>query len=179
MAEQRQARLAFIGTGGFCSASISPNLAFIPEIDVIASCDIDRTRAEAHARKFGARRAYDDLDEMLDKEELDGVFVIGPAPQQFLLAPKVLERGLPVYVEKLSANTSAEAKELAELAEKHGTWGQCGFMKRFAHAYNVAQDILAREEFGPVHLVTAKFGQGPYPQIWGIDSYKRAFLIGQ
>ena len=91
----------------------------------------------------------------------------------------MLKRGIPVYVEKPSANTSAEAKELAELAEAHGTWGQCGFMKRFADAYTIAKEIVGREEFGPIQLLKCKFGQGPYPQIWGIDSAKRAMLIGQ
>ena len=39
-------------------------------------------------------------NKMLDTEELDGVFTIGPAPQQYQLAPVVLSRGLPVYTEK-------------------------------------------------------------------------------
>ncbi|MCC7491181.1 MAG: Gfo/Idh/MocA family oxidoreductase [Fimbriimonadaceae bacterium] len=179
MASEPRARLAFIGCGGFATASIFPNVPFIPEIDLVAVCDLDAAKAERNARNFGARRWYTDLDKMLDTEELDGVFAIGPAPQQYQLAPRILQRGLPVYVEKPSANTSAEARELAELAERHGTWGQCGFMKRFAYVYQMAQDILARQDFGPVKLVSCKFGQGPYPQIWGIDSYKRSFLIGQ
>jgi predicted dehydrogenase len=178
MSEQ-QARLAFIGCGGFASASIFPNVHLVPEIDLVAVCDLDAAKAERNARSFGARRVYHDLTEMLDKEALDGVFAIGPAPQQYELAPHVLRRGIPVYVEKPSANTSEEARELAETAEANGTWGQCGFMKRFAYVYLMAQEIIARPEFGPVHLVKCKFAQGPYPQIWGIDSAKRAMLIGQ
>ena len=179
MSEQRQARLAFIGCGGFATASIFPNIHLVPEIDLVAVCDIDGARAERNARNFGARRVYTDLNEMLDKEELDGVFVIGPAPQQYELAPLVLQRGLPVYVEKPSANTSREARELAEIAQAHGAWGQCGFMKRFAYVYLMAQEIIQRPEFGDLHIVKCKFSQGPYPQIWGIDSARRAMLIGQ
>lgn len=179
MAEQSKARLAFIGCGGFATASIFPNIPRLPEIDLIATCDLAADKAERNARNFGARKSYTDATKMLDENELDGVFVIGPAPQQFQLAPMVLERGIPVYVEKPSANTSAEAKQLAEFAESHGTWGQCGFMKRFANVYTMAHEIMAKDEFGPVTMVSIKFGQGPYPQIWGIDSAERAFLIGQ
>lgn len=179
MSDQRQARLAFIGCGGFATASIFPCIHQVARIDLVAACDVVRERAERNARNFGARRVYTDLEEMLDKEDLDGVFVIGPAPQQYELAPHVLRRGIPVYVEKPSANTSAEARELAELAEANGTWGQVGFMKRFAYVYLMAKEIISRPEFGDLHMVSAKFGQGPYPQIWGIDSAKRAFLIGQ
>jgi len=179
MASERQAKLAFIGCGGFATGALFPNIHLVPEIDLVAVCDLDRTKAERNARNFGARRVYGDLHEMLDKEELDGVFVIGPAPQHYQLAPHVLERGIPVYVEKPSANTSPEAKELAELAAANGTWGQVGFMKRFAHVYLMAKDIIGRPDFGPLRLVKCKFAQGPYPQIWGIDSAKRAMLIGQ
>ncbi len=179
MSEQRKAKLAFIGCGGFATASIYPNVHLVPQIDLVAVCDLDRELAERNARNFGARRVYTDIDTMLDTEDLDGVFVIGPAPLHYELAPRVLERGIPVYVEKPSANTSAEAKELAEIAEANDTWGQCGFMKRFAYVYRMAKDIMAREEFGEVSMVSCHFGQGPYPQLWGMDSAKRSMLVGQ
>ncbi|MBI2194605.1 MAG: Gfo/Idh/MocA family oxidoreductase [Planctomycetes bacterium] len=179
MSTQRQARLAFIGCGSFSTASIFPNVHLVPQIDLVAVCDVDESKAVRNARNFGARRVYTDLEQMLDKEELDGVFCIGPAPQQYQLAPHVLRRGIPVYVEKPSAVTSQQAKELAQLAEANSVWGQVGFMKRFADVYVMAQEILHRAEFGPLHFLFCKFAQGPYPQIWGIDSPRRAMLIGQ
>ena len=179
MPESRRARIAFVGCGAHATSYLYPQIPLVPEIDLVAVCDIVRDKAEQNARHFGARRVYTDMEQMLAGEELDGVFVVGPAPQQYALAPAALRRGLPVYVEKPPANTSREAGELAELAERHGTWGQVGFMKAFADVYVIAQEIIARPEFGPVHLVRCKFGQGAYPQIWGIDSAERAFLIGQ
>lgn len=179
MTTERKARLGFIGAGAFATAKIYPNLHLCPQIDLVSICDIDREKAELNARNFGARRVYTDIDEMLDKEQFDGVFCIGSAPQQYELAPKVLTRGIPVYVEKPSANTSDQARELAQLAEQNNTWGQVGFMKRFAHVYKMAKEVSSRPEFGAISMVKTKFSQGPYPQIWGIDSAKRAFLIGQ
>lgn len=179
MTADRQAKLAFVGCGAFATANIFPNIHLVPEIDLVAVCDIDRSKAERNARNFGARRVYTDMNEMLDRESLDGVFVIGPAPQQYELAPHVLRRGIPVYVEKPSAVTSDQAKELAELAEAHGTWGQVGFMKRFAAVYTMAMDIIRRPEFGPLHVIKCKFAQGPYPALWGIDEPNRAMLVGQ
>ncbi len=179
MFDDRKARLAFIGAGAFATNSLCPNLHKVPQIDLVAICDLDEEKARRNARNFGAREVYTDAEKMLDKQEPDGVFVIGPAPMQYEVAPIVLDRGIPVYVEKPSANTSSEAKELAELAEANGTWGQCGFMKRFAYVYQMAQQIMQREQFGDLNMVTIHFGQGPYPQIWGIDSAKRAMLIGQ
>jgi predicted dehydrogenase len=175
----RKARLAFIGAGGFATSSIYPNIHKVPQIDLVAVCDLDEEKARRNARNFGAREVYTDADAMLNEQEPDGVFVIGPAPMQYEVAPIVLKRGIPVYVEKPSANTSPEARELAELAEANDTWGQCGFMKRFAYVYSMAKDIMGREQFGDLNTLSIHFGQGPYPQIWGIDSARRAFLIGQ
>ncbi len=179
MSDDRKARLAFIGAGGFATGSIYPNIHKVPRIDLVAVCDLDEEKAARNARNFGAREVYTDAEPMLDEQEPDGVFVIGPAPMQYAVAPVVLERGIPVYVEKPSANTSAEARELAELAEANDTWGQCGFMKRFAYVYRMAKDIMSRDEFGDLNTLSIHFGQGPYPRIWGIDSARRAFLIGQ
>lgn len=179
MSEDRKARLAFIGAGGFATSALYPNIHKVPQIDLVAVCDLDEEKARRNARNFGAREVYTDADRMLDEQEPDGVFVIGPAPMQYEVAPVVLKRGIPVYVEKPSANTSPEAKELAELAEANGTWGQCGFMKRFAYVYQMAKEIMQKDEFGDLNTMSIHFGQGPYPQIWGIDSARRAFLIGQ
>ena len=58
MASERQARLAFIGCGGFATGSIFPNIHLVPEIDLAAVCDIDRAKAERNARNFGAKAVY-------------------------------------------------------------------------------------------------------------------------
>lgn len=179
MSTQSKARIAFIGAGAFATRCLYPNLHLVPQIDLVAICDLDREKAERNARNFGARSVYCDIEEMLDKEKPDGVFCVGPAPMQSKLAPQVLRRGIPVYVEKPSAVTSGEAKELAELAEANNTWGQVGFMKRFAHIYLMAKEVIEREEFGQLSMVKLKFAQGEYPQLWGIDSPRRSMLIAQ
>lgn len=179
LSEPRKARLAFVGCGGFTNASIFPCFPMVPRAEVVAVCDIIEEKARAASRLFNACPVYTDMDRMLDEIEVDGVFAIGPAPTQYEVAPRILKRGIPVYVEKPSANTSVEALLMVKVAEDAGTWGQVGFMKRFAPSYQMARAIMHKPEFGQLNMVNCKFGQGPYPQIWGIDSAQRAFLIGQ
>jgi len=179
LSEPRKARLAFVGCGGFTNASIFPCLPMIPRIEIVAVCDLLEEKARAASRLFNACPVYTDMHKMLDEVEVDGVFAIGPAPTQYEVAPQIMKRGLPVYVEKPSANTSKEALEMVKIAEDNGVWGQVGFMKRFAPAYQMAQNIMRKPEFGPLNMLNCKWGQGAYPRIWGIDSAQRAFLIGQ
>ncbi len=175
---ERQARLAFIGCGRFATSHIFPVLHMVPEIDLAAVCDIDQARAERTTRVFGARRYYADMQEMLDKEALDGVFVIGPPQQQFALAPPVLRRGLPVYLEKPTALSSADARLLAETADAHGTWGQVGFMRRFAYVYRMAKEVVQRSDFGALRTIKCQFAQGPWETMWGLPSVMASFLKG-
>jgi predicted dehydrogenase len=179
MSTPRPARLAFVGCGGFTNASIFPCMPLVPRIEVVAVCDLLEEKARAASRLFNACPVYTDMDRMLDEVEVDGVFAIAPAPAQYEVAPRIMKRGIPVYVEKPSASTSAEALELVKIAQDHGTWGQVGFMKRFAPAYRMAQNILRKPEFGSLNMIYAKWGQAAYPNLWGIDSAQRAFLIGQ
>ena len=151
----------------------------VPQAEIVAVCDLMEEKARAASRLFNACPVYTDMDKMLDEIEVDGCFAIGPAPTQYAVAPQIMKRGIPVYTEKPSANTSAQALEMVKVAEDCGTWGQVGFMKRFAPAYLMAQNIMKKPEFGQLNMIHCKWGQGAYPQIWGIDSAQRAFLIGQ
>ena len=64
MSEDRKARLAFIGAGGFATGSLYPNIHKVPQIDLVAVCDLDEARAARAARNFGAREVYTDADEI-------------------------------------------------------------------------------------------------------------------
>ena len=50
-----QVRLAVIGAGSQCTASLMPGIPSTPEIDLVAICDLNRSLAERNARWFGAR----------------------------------------------------------------------------------------------------------------------------
>lgn len=62
-----QVRLAFIGCGGHAT-NLLREMPFIPEIDLVAVCDMQAERATSAARRFGALAAYTDFQKMLDVE---------------------------------------------------------------------------------------------------------------
>jgi predicted dehydrogenase len=175
----QKARIAVVGCGGFARTRLYPSIQLAGNIRLAAVCDLVEDLAAETAHRFGADAHYTDMDAMLDAVGPDGVCVIGPAPMQFELGQRVLERGLNLYTEKPCANTSVEADQLASLAETKGLIAQCGFMKRYSRIYPAARAIAAGEEFGPLRMIEVRFTQGPYPALWGIDDPMRAMLIGQ
>jgi predicted dehydrogenase len=68
-------RAGFIGCGGHAFRNVYPTLKFAP-VDLIATCDLVEERSQEFARTFGALRSYTSHHEMLEKEELDAVFVV-------------------------------------------------------------------------------------------------------
>ena len=178
MTDEKRAKIGFVGCGNLSTSALYPNIHLIPEMDIVAVCDLKKDLAERNARNFGGRRVYTDVAKMLKEEELDGAFVVGPAQMHVEVGIQCLEAGVPIFVEKPSAVSVEEAQKLADKAEEKGLFGVVAFMKRFCHVYRLAKEIVSEEEFGGVQLFDMKFTSGEYSYIWGLESEERSFLTG-
>ena len=74
-------RLGFIGLGHITTRSHLP--ALVPlveagEVTLQAFCDINEETAKTQAATFGAQAVYTDHHEMLDKEDLDAIYLCIP-----------------------------------------------------------------------------------------------------
>ena len=159
------ARLTFVGAGNHSTECLYPNIAHIPEFDLVAVCDLDEAKAQRAAKVYGAPEHFTDLGIMLDKVAPDGVCVCGMPDAHYLVGLEVLQRGLPVFMEKPPAWTAEETAQLVAAAETQGTFGMVGFMKRFAPANLVAKDYIENGEFGGLNSLAMIHGSGPYDDI--------------
>ena len=176
--DERKARIAFVGCGGHATHSLYPMLHRIEEIDLVAVVDTVEEKRLRVQRLFGASRAYAEVDEMLDVEKPEGLCIVGPPQMHYEVGMQVLERGIPIFVEKPSSIDFEHAYSLAEAARKAGTFGVTAFMKRFATAYEEAKAITTRPEFGPVSMVSIRYSHGAYPLIWGLEPEPLCCLVG-
>ncbi len=71
-------RIGVIGLGWVAQVVHLPILSHLPEAEIVAVCDRDRSRAKLVGEKFGIRRMYTDADQMLANEELHAVIVAPP-----------------------------------------------------------------------------------------------------
>jgi myo-inositol 2-dehydrogenase/D-chiro-inositol 1-dehydrogenase len=165
MTPTSSARIAFVGAGAHATESLYPNIAHIPEFDLVAVCDLVPEKAQYAARKYGAPEWFTDVLTMLDRVQPQGVCICGPSSMHYEVGMQVLQRGIPIFVEKPPAPTLAQAQALAETARQHGTWGMVGFMKRFAPANVVAREYMATPAFGSLSSITLMHGSGPYEEI--------------
>lgn len=147
MITAEQIRVGFIGCGTHATEVL---LLAVQQagMDLAAICDLDKRRAQRAVRRFGAFRAYQNLEMMIAEMDLDAVLVCGPPELHAEAAQVALERGLHVWTEAPPAPTADEAERLAELADAKGLIAQVGLMLRFAPAYRRLREVIAAEDFG-------------------------------
>ena len=172
-------RLGFIGCGGQASL-LQANLPQIGAIDFVATCDLDRDKAERNARRFGAPKAYTDFRDMIEAERPDAVGICGPPQMHHQLGIACLELGCHIFLEKPPAITAAQTRELVDAAEKAGKMGMVATHWRHAPAHQMARRLAEEPEFGTVLGFRCKYAApGPKSPIWDTDSVVRGYLLGQ
>jgi predicted dehydrogenase len=98
-----------------------------------ACCDLDPERAESFRSAFGFARAFTDAAAMLDAERPDAVVVVVPVERSAAVGCMVLERGIPLLLEKPPGASVAEVDRLSAAAERGGRVPhQVAFNRRFA-----------------------------------------------
>lgn len=152
-------KLGIIGCGAHAIGSQGPAAAKIPHlVQFTACCDIRRAAAEEWASRFGTERIYTDYQEMLRREELDGVLLVTWPNQHREQVERVLQLGVRnILCEKSLALTGREAYEMYGLARAAGAFIMEGFMYRHHPAIRRMQALLASGECGPVDAVRACF----------------------
>jgi UDP-N-acetylglucosamine 3-dehydrogenase len=128
----------------------------------IIICDSDKAAAQYVARLNGIERWYTDIDEMLEREALDGAILAVPTRLHADLALKLLPR-CSVMVEKPISETLVQAEMMLESAEKNGRILAVGHVERFnpgvAALKKVADDLQRKE--GIAYLGVQRIGPGP------------------
>ncbi len=157
-------RIAYIGAGGFSSRFIHPQLGR-HDVELAAICDLVEEKARRAAAWHGFERVYIDFREMLQREEPDAAFCVGPQAMQYEVGLQVLGMGFPLYVQKPAVNSSGQVREMAEAAEEAGVVCHVGFNLRSAPAVRRAAEILATGEFGAPSLAVFRYGLMTRP-VW-------------
>ncbi|WP_330455848.1 Gfo/Idh/MocA family oxidoreductase [Streptomyces sp. NBC_00820] len=121
-------RIGLLGTGPWARAAYAPALAGHPGLDFAGVWGRRPEAAGALAREYGVR-AYDDVDALL--AEVDAVAVALPPAVQAALAVRAAQAGRHLLLDKPLAVEAAEARAVAEAAERAGVASVVFFTTRF------------------------------------------------
>jgi UDP-N-acetylglucosamine 3-dehydrogenase len=117
-----------------------------------AVCDVDGKRAKEIADRYGSS-SYSSVDDMLDKERLDGCLVCTPTKTHSSVAMKVMEKGINVFVEKPMSFSSKECEEMKQLAEKKELILTSGYVERFNPAVSETKKLIEGGKYGDPMMI--------------------------
>jgi len=149
-------RLGLIGCGEHSESGHAIPLARYKaahpnEIELAAACDLRTERAQDFCRKYGFSDAYDDADEMLARQKLDGCIAVVPMERIPQLGIRLLRLGIPCVVEKPLGASLAEVKALLDAARTTHTPNMVSVNRRFMPFLNRA--LAWTRTVGPLRYV--------------------------
>ncbi len=130
-------RLGFVGANvhsTWSSQSHFPALMASPDIELTAVCTTRPERAEEARQAFGAKFAFHDFQAMAASLEIDAVAVVVRVPSHYEPTKAAIEAGKHVFTEWPLGRTTAEAEELAALAQAQGVQTAVGLQSRVSPA---------------------------------------------
>ena len=140
-------RAAVVGTG-YLGRFHAEKYLSLPDVELVAVCDLDPIRGADVAARCGAVYVRD-YRELADRVDL--VTIAASTSAHYELTRYFLEHGVHVLVEKPMARRSEEAEQLTLLAEQKGLKLQVGHIERFNPALVAARRALTNVQFVECH----------------------------
>lgn len=126
-------------------------------VDVVGVVDVDNNTLEQVGDTYGVP-VFTSLDELLDQKP-EAMSVCVPTYMHHDVAMKIIERGIPLLVEKPLARTAAEGREMVDAAAAKDVPLMVGHVERFNPAVARIRELVADD-----HVISIQIERvGPYP----------------
>ena len=136
-----------------------------PGVDIAAVCDVYRPLADLTKEKCGSRtEAYSDFRRVLDRKDIDAVFVSTPDHWHAPITLLACEAGKDVYCEKPVSHTVAEGRWMVEAARKHNRVVGVGSQQRSAPHFAKCAELVQSGYIGDVSAIDCWIVSNEYPQ---------------
>jgi predicted dehydrogenase len=162
-------KIGLVGCGDVAFRSYLPTIRELADqVKLVATCDLDKARADRAKGEYGAQRSFADANEMLAQTDLDGVIILTPMVSHGPLSIAALKADKHVYVEKVMAVDLTEADHMVELAERKNLTLACAPSTILLSAYQRVKELIDAGEIGRVCFMHALGAHGG-PARW--DDY--------
>ena len=163
-------RIGIIGCGGIANGKHMPSLKKLPDVEMVAFCDIIVERAEKAARDYGVEGAkvYTDYHELLAREDIDVVHVLTPNREHSQITVDALNAGKHVMCEKPMGINSAEAKRMLDAAKATGKKLTIGYQSRFRPDSMYLKSACEAGELGDIYYARAQAVRRRAVPTWGV-----------
>ncbi|MBE6610832.1 MAG: Gfo/Idh/MocA family oxidoreductase [Ruminococcaceae bacterium] len=159
----KKLRIGIIGTGGIANSHIKSYIK-MPDVEIVAGCDLVPGRAKAFFEKYelkGVKTDYKDHTEMLADEslKLDAVSICTYNRQHANCTIAALKAGIHVLLEKPMSVTTEEAIEMMRAEKETGKILSIGFQPRLDDNMKMIKKIVESGELGKIYYIQTGGGR--------------------
>jgi predicted dehydrogenase len=148
---------------GYWGPNLARNVAESADMVLKALCERDAVAGASFSQRFPGVPVHTELDDVLNDDSIDAVLIATPPATHHALVKRALEAGKHVLVEKPLATTSADARELIELANRQDLVLMPGHTFVYSPAVNAVRSLLTDGVLGEVYFITsARMNLGKY-----------------
>jgi predicted dehydrogenase len=127
----------------------------LPDVEVVGVCDTCADRRLMAHRRFPQIDTYAFAEKLIGKTYLDAVVIATPATLHYELVKCALEHGKHVLVEKPITTQTAQALELAEIAQAYNRVLLVGHTFLFNAGIRAVKSYIDSQEVGKVYYLHA------------------------
>jgi predicted dehydrogenase len=169
MTDTSQGKLRGVSVGaGYFSRFHHEAWSRIPEVEIVAVCDLVEQKARDVQEQYGVANCYTDWTEMLEREQPDFIDIITPPVTHEEICEYAASRGVHIICQKPLAPTMEEATRIVKTAEAAGVRFMVHENFRWQPWYRKIKETQREGtigEFTHIHLMT-RLGDG-----WGERAY--------
>jgi predicted dehydrogenase len=158
VAPSNRITMGCIGVGGQGTGNMN-NFLSIPEVRIIAVCDVQRTQQEK-ARQIVDKHygnsdcaIYTDFRKVIDREDIDTVMIATQDHWHALIAVAAAKAGKDMYCEKPLGVCAAESKAIHDAVLRYSRVFQMGTWQRSDRKFRFACELARNGYLGKVHTV--------------------------
>jgi predicted dehydrogenase len=152
---EKEVRLAVVGGGHVAQIAHIPAYQNHPNVKLVAIVDEDPVIGERLMERYGFERFYEDITDMLNKEDVSAVDICTPNYLHAPMAIAALRSGRHVLCEKPLARNQAEAEKMVHTARDCDRILMVALNNRFREDVQFLKNLIEREELGSVRYVKA------------------------
>jgi predicted dehydrogenase len=147
-------KVAVVGLG-YWGPNLVRNLVALLGPEGVVVADPDAARCAAVVRNYPSVPSFPSIDAVLADDDVGAVVVATPVSTHAPLARAALEAGRHVLVEKPLAASSADGRELVQLADAKGLTLMVGHTFLFSSRVECAADAVREGRLGKVQYATS------------------------
>lgn len=125
-------------------------LARLPDVNIVALCDVDDNYLGAAATRFPRASTYSDYRRLLAQKDIDAVVVSTPDHTHAPIGLAAMQTGRDLYCEKPLAHTVAEVRRMTETAVRLKRVTQMGTQIHATNNYRRVVELIRSGIIGTV-----------------------------